>query len=120
MIAKCNGQGPLLVILQTDKGQVLGGYYPIRFQIPDDKGAGWASNVAVSNAYAPTIFVVTTLVGGWRRASKAFLFCIDPKFGWRTFPVKAPRADKVALPRTIHTHIHAHIHTHANMSAKAQ
>jgi len=69
MIAKCNGQGPLLVILQTDKGQVLGGYYPIRFQIPEDKG-------------------------GWRRASKAFLFCIDPKLGWRTFPVKAPRADK--------------------------
>lgn len=69
MIAKCNGQGPLLVILQTDKGQVLGGYYPIRFQIPEDKG-------------------------GWRRASKAFLFCIDPTLGWRTFAVKAPRADK--------------------------
>lgn len=69
MVAKCTGHGPLLVLIQTDKGQMLGGYYPIKFQLSEVKG-------------------------GWRRASKAFLFCVDPKFGWKTFPVKAPRADK--------------------------
>lgn len=69
MVEKCTGRGPLLILLETGKGMRLGGFYPLKYELSADEG-------------------------GWRRASKAFLYCLDPEFGWKIFPIKPSRAEQ--------------------------
>lgn len=60
MIAKCNGQGPLLVLLQTDKGRVLGGYYPLKFQLSEDKGLCQREHVHYRGLYKAPMYQVSS------------------------------------------------------------